>query len=322
MACIQGVTMLIGIIILAILCVVSLIFEISTIFTLKKERESNFKKYIDQEYSKVADEIKEIQKTKDYEEERLQKALERNEQILNAQKEVQKQSLQAQAERDKAYIAREVENWSKSAQEAANEYSNKIIKERKEEINCLLEDLDCVKDELEKFHSQRAALNEVVRKERELREAETAHRIQLTDFDKEDIHFLNSISDKVHNKEVLNKLIWTTYLQKPLNEMINRICGSNIPKNVIYCIENIETHEKYIGKTAASIKDRWINHVKASLGISTISGQRIHAALRGNWDKFAFSIIEEVPLTENLLDREKFYIEMFESNIYGYNMKV
>lgn len=47
MACIQGVTMLIGIIILAILCVVSLIFEISTIFTLKKERESNFKKYID-----------------------------------------------------------------------------------------------------------------------------------------------------------------------------------------------------------------------------------------------------------------------------------
>lgn len=49
--------------------------------------------------------------------------------------------------------------------------------------------------------------------------------------------------------------------------MINRICGANVPKNVVYCIENIETHEKYIGKTSASYKDRMSNHIKASLGL-------------------------------------------------------
>ena len=49
--------------------------------------------------------------------------------------------------------------------------------------------------------------------------------------------------------------------------MINRICGANVTKNVVYCIENIETHEKYIGKTSASYKDRMSNHIKASLGV-------------------------------------------------------
>lgn len=310
------------IILLAALSVSFLVFGVKQFVTLKKERQSGFKEYIDQEYKKIEDEIKGIQQTRDYEEERLQKALEHNEQILTAQKAVQKQALTAQAERDKACIARDVEEWSKSAQEAANEYSSMILSQNEKEIEDANETLEDLKYEVEQFRAQRAALNEVIRKERELEEAENSHRIQLSEFDKEDIHFLNSISDKIHNKEVLNKLIWTTYIQKPLNEMINRICGSNIPKNVIYCIENIDTHEKYIGKTAASIKDRWINHVKSSLGIGTISGQRIHAALRGNWDKFSFTIIEEVPLEEKLLDREKFYIEMFESNIYGYNMKV
>ena len=44
--------------------------------------------------------------------------------------------------------------------------------------------------------------------------------------------------------------------------------------------------------------------------------------MKDNWDKFSFNIIEEVPLNENLSEREKFYIEMFESNVYGYNMRI
>jgi len=38
------------------------------------------------------------------------------------------------------------------------------------------------------------------------------HRIVLSDNAIEDIHFLKSIEDKIHNKELLHKLIWTEYL--------------------------------------------------------------------------------------------------------------
>lgn len=183
-------------------------------------------------------------------------------------------------------------------------------------------ELATLQDEVTEFRAKRAALNESIRIEQELQNSETSHRIQLSEFDIEDIGFLNSISNKVHNKEILSKLIWSTYLQKPFNEMINRLFGSNIPKNVVYCIQNINTQEKYIGKTTSNVKDRWANHIKSSLGIGTLSNQKIHEALNGNWNNFSFSIIEEVDPDQKLSDREKFYIEMFESHVYGYNMKV
>ena len=132
---------------------------------------------------------------------------------------------------------------------------NLILEEnRKEKASAALQ-LEELKKEIEDFRIRRESLNEVIRKEREMESLQDSHRIQLSDFDKEDIHFLVSLEDKIHNKELLHKLIWTEYLQKPFNQMINRICGANIPKNVVYCIENIETHEKYIGKTLEVLID-------------------------------------------------------------------
>ena len=67
--------------------------------------------------------------------------------------------------------------------------------------------------------------------------------------------------------------------------------------------------------------DRWKEHVKSSLGIGTISHQAIHDALLGNWDDFIFNVIEVVNENQNLGERETYYIKLFESNIYGYNIK-
>lgn len=111
-----------------------------------------------------------------------------------------------------------------------------------------------IQQELNEFRIKRAALNEVIRKERELEEMEDSHKLQLSEINKEDIHFLNSIANKIHNKEILGKIIWSNYLQKPFNEMINRIFGTNIPKNVIYCIENIDTHENILEKLLRVLK--------------------------------------------------------------------
>jgi hypothetical protein len=49
--------------------------------------------------------------------------------------------------------------------------------------------------------------------------------------------YLTSIIPKLRNHEIIYKLIWSEYLQKPFNTMIKNLFGGKIPKNVIYCIE-------------------------------------------------------------------------------------
>ena len=142
-------------------------------------------------------------------------------------------------------------------------------------------DIDQLKAEFDKFAAMQQAVNEAILREKELKES-----------DKSDIHFLLSIEDNINNKELLHKLIWTEYIQRPFNQMINSVFGSKVPKNVIYCIEDINTHKKYIGKTSAEVSKRWTDHIKNSLNIGTIKRQNIHDALYNHWDEFTFTILE------------------------------
>lgn len=188
-----------------------------------------------------------------------------------------------------------------------------------EEKNNVEETLNLIKRELSECQSKRAAINEQIRKEEEIKEGLNLHRINLSYEDKEDIKFLLSIEHKINNKEVLYKLIWSEYLQKPFNQMIKSLFGANIPKNVIYCLERIEDSKKYIGKTSPEVSKRWTEHVKSSLSIGSIKKTEIHNALFNNWDGFVFYILEETT-KEKLSEREKFYIGFYETNKYGFNL--
>ena len=181
-------------------------------------------------------------------------------------------------------------------------------------------DLAKYETQLKEWKAKITAINEQIRHEEELQNSINCHRIQLSNSDKEDIQYLLSIEENIHNKQLLYKLIWSEYLQKPFNKMINDCFGARVPKNVIYCIEQIDLKKKYIGKTSAEVSKRWTDHIKNSLNIGTIKRQPIHEALYKNWDNFTFSILEEVK-DEKLGDREKFYINFFQTDKYGFNIK-
>lgn len=184
----------------------------------------------------------------------------------------------------------------------------------------LSQEISDIKSELEVERRKRAAINEEIRKEEEKERYVESHSVQLTDDEKEDIHFLLSLEDKIHNKQVLYKLVWSTYLQQAYKNTFHNILGNKDPKNVIYCIENINTGKKYIGKTSAEISKRWTEHIKTSLNIGTIKTTNIHKALYNHWDEFIFYIIEETT-KEKLSEMEKYYINFYESDKYGYNIK-
>lgn len=187
-------------------------------------------------------------------------------------------------------------------------------------IDSMLEETKKIQNELEDFRTQREAINQAIVLENSKEEEKLKHQISLSLQDKEDIKYLLSIEEKINNKQLLRKLIWSEYLQKPFNEMLKRLFLGNPPKNVIYCIENIHNHKKYIGKTSAEVSKRWTEHIKTSLEIGTIKSQNIHKALYGHWDEFTFSVIA-VSEKEKISADEKYYIKFFESDIYGYNMK-
>lgn len=222
-----------------------------------------------------------------------------------------KEEREARKKYDKKFF-----EWYESQEKIKQEYVDNFEIEKESYIK----ELDIIKNELNEFQAKRSAINEQMRREEELANEIDFHRIILAPADKEDISFLISIEQKINNKEILYKLIWSEYIQKPFNQMIKNICGNNSHKNVIYCIENINNHKKYIGKTSAEVSKRWTEHVKNSLNIGGIKKQLVHEAMFGHWDEFTFSIIEEVQ-NEKISEREKYYISFFETDKYGYNLK-
>ncbi len=287
----------------------------------------NHKKESDRLYDELEEKKKIYDSILEEKEEIIKKEEEKKNLILNQKKENIDKELEIYKNLELSKIDIENETlkdiveslFESKLQEMVDEYLQyeQINIEQREELD---QNLEKVKEELEDYRKRREVINEAIRREEEAQNQIDYHRIILSEIDKEDIYFLLSIEDKIHNKELLHKLIWSEYLQKPFNQMLNNIFGSKIPKNVIYCIENFTTHKKYIGKTSAEVSKRWTEHIKSSLNIGGIKKQKIHDALFKHWDEYTFSILEETT-KENLSEKEKYWINFFETDKYGFNSK-
>lgn len=142
--------------------------------------------------------------------------------------------------------------------------------------------------------------------------------IQLSEEDKKDIDFLiHEVSNKIRNKDLINKLIWSEYIQQKLDRTLKDNDITEV--SGIYKITNINNKKCYIGKST-NIKRRIIEHVKGALQISSISNQYIHDVMReeGLWN-FTFEKIHDCA-KDDLSKEEKYYIEFFDSTNYGYNI--
>lgn len=161
-----------------------------------------------------------------------------------------------------------------------------------------------------------SAINKNIRLAENDEMQEDYYKLQLPQESIEDIDYLLSIEHKINNKETLRKLIWSTYLQPAFNNMAKRVLNNNDPSGVYKITDS--NGKAYIGRST-KIKNRWREHIKSSLGIGSIAHYGIHDGLRRRgWQNFMFEVLEECP-KEILPEREKFYIDFYETNTYGYN---
>lgn len=213
-------------------------------------------------------------------------------------------SLELEEKRKQELLQRQLDDFIASAAE-----TKKSVNEEIEELRSLLED----------YKSKRDLINQAIVHEKEIHEQQDFYRIVLNESDKEDIQLLNTIEMRLHSREALYKLIYDVFYKKPLDDMLNRVlegkefCG-------IYRITNLKTNESYIGKST-NIKNRFKQHVRTAVGLDGVARTKIHSAMKEyGIDNFSFEVIEKCT-KENYSEREKYWINFYETNVYGYNIQ-
>lgn len=230
-----------------------------------------------------------------------------------------------------------VRNMNEVARKAYSEYCEsleqqyfKVEQDYDESIELLKQSYDTLQDnlaatlaqtkkELEKISQTRAAALEAQRKEQEIKNKKAFYCPQIAEIDLKDVKILRDIEYKLNNPRILRMLIWQTYYQKPMNQVCANVLGAaTAEKTGIYKITNQKTDLVYIGQ-AVDIATRWKNHVKAGLGIDTPANNKLYRAmLEDGPESFSFEVLEECT-RQQLDEKEKFYISLYQSDQFGYN---
>lgn len=179
------------------------------------------------------------------------------------------------------------------------------------------EQIQLLQSSLDKLKRQKAATIEAFQREQAVQDSKDDYRIIIEDNDKADIDILNSFKNRLSNPEILSKLIWSTYFQKKAKALFINIVGTEKVCG-IYKITNINDMKCYVGQSV-DIANRFTQHCRCGCGIKTPKDNKLYAAmLKDGLDQFTFEIVEICP-QEELNEKEKYYIDVYNSVNYGFN---
>lgn len=184
----------------------------------------------------------------------------------------------------------------------------KILQEKEEQEQAILDEISAT----------RAAAQQAILREKEIKEQQSFYCLSVSDTDLSDIRVLERIKPQLNKPRILSMLIWSTYWQKPMTALCNNIIGTGVHTG-IYKITNQNNDMCYIGQ-AVDLSKRWKDHAKCGLGIDTPAGNKLYKAMieDGIWN-FSWEVLEECE-REKLNEKERYYIKLYQSNEFGYNI--
>ena len=261
----------------------------------------------------------------------LQQAEERLNDIRKQQDELV-EKLESYEEKQKQYIDKHIEIIKEiKTNEALAELDRQVEKRRQDQEENLRnmiqlfedikkekqEEIDEISANLDAFRAKQEAINEEILRRRELEEKVDFFRVCLSDEAIADIAELQIVRQKLKKPEILDKIIYDTYVAKPVLEMVKRVL-QNSTCSGIYKITCQETKEIYIGKST-DIKNRWQQHCKTAFNCGTIASSLLHRKMQQyGIENFTFELLEAVP-KDKLSEREKFYIDFYKTKETGLN---
>ena len=175
--------------------------------------------------------------------------------------------------------------------------------------------------EIQKLKDALSAAAKAKLREQEKEQQLEFYKIQINQNDLEDVQELNRLKSKLHQPEILSKLIWTTYYQKKVTDMCNRILNNPTAAVCgIYKITNLITQQYYIGQSV-DIATRWKTHCKCGLGIDASATNKLYNSMQeSGLHNFTFEVMEECKRDE-LNEKERFWIEAYSADSVGLNSK-
>lgn len=194
---------------------------------------------------------------------------------------------------------------------------DKTDKEYAAKIQSCEEELSLVQADLDKMREMRAAAQQALLKEQEIKENKDDYRLIPTDADLADIKALERVKRQLNKPRILSMLIWQTYWQPIAKRQFPVIIKAKTATG-IYKITNTITEQCYIGQ-AIDIYKRWSQHAKCGLGIDTPPGNKLYQAIQEyGLENFTFEVLTECNSTE-LDEKEKYFISLYQADIFGYN---
>lgn len=233
----------------------------------------------------------------------------------------------AQETYDLAFDAMQ-ERMSQSAEEASKKYRKaeeeakqqylELLQEIQEEYKNKVFEIGTAAETLEELKKKIRAANEEELRRLAQDEEKNFYKINITNDQLWDIDVLKkAIKELKGDPSVINKVIWEVYYKKHVTELLNRVTPSGTPIIGIYKITNLDTNKCYIGQSV-DIRTRFRDHIKAGLGINA-SNNKFYATMKDvGPEHFMYEVIEKCDRSK-LNERERFWIDYFQSADYGFN---
>ena len=210
-----------------------------------------------------------------------------------------------------------VEAEQEKMQKAAYESFEKAMADMGIQAEAARAQIEVLTKEINEYSAKQAAINEAILRQRALEEQQDFYRVCLGPEAANDVEILNAARRNLKKPEIIDKIIYDNYIGKPVLEMIKRVL-QNTTCSGIYKITCIKTGEIYIGKST-DVKSRWQQHCKSAFNCGTIAHSLLHTKMKQyGIEQFTFELVEQVP-KEQLSEREKFYINFYQTKETGLN---
>lgn len=250
-----------------------------------------------------------------------------NQQVIDASKmadEAAASYAKAALETATAGIEVSLEALSAKYREAQQHYDKEYCEMMSDLVTDMNNTVARKKQQIDELEHQRSSLAQSVEatikarlREKEIKEKLDFYCLTVDPIDLTDIQTLEKIKSRLNKPRILSMLIWQTYYQKPMTQLCNDILGANTVTG-IYKITNQLTDQVYIGQ-ARDMAARWKEHAKCGLDIDRPVGNKLYQAMIDDGiTNFSWELLEQCSNAE-LNDKERKYIELYQSAEFGYN---
>ena len=289
-----------------LICSLILFYKANQIKINKNKEQENYEQLLNKQIYQLEQERETLINSQIHKKEEI------NQDLLEWQ-EYRKKEIEAYIESQKQLADQTVNTVYESAQKQISDINNDIQNTR----SIALQEKEQIQTEIDKLKASLSAGVEARLREQEKKDKINFYKLSISEADLADVKMLQNLKSSFHKPVVLSKLIWTQYFQKQMTELCDRVLGKKTICG-IYKITNLLTEQCYIGQSV-NISDRWKQHCKCGLGIEASATNVLYNSMQRDkiWN-FSFELLEECP-RELLNEKEAFWINMYQSNIYGLN---